>query len=195
MRGPYRPRNSEPPCEEGGQGGYYRNLYDLHRRVRSISLRHWSFQEQSVGDGGIEQVQELQLLFSGQKRRLERIAGELTPVFVGEAEVLLRYLVFPRQGCAEHSGIVGVERDHEAVVKILFYRMLCDRLAAACAQVAGNADFDGNLALGQLFQQIRILRCGQAVADAFGAEIDRSPDRFRASGLSGVRGETQTVVG
>src|SRR3981081_2491545 len=73
--------------------------------------------------------------------------------------------------------------------------MLGDGLAAAGAHIAGNADFDGNLALSQFFQQVGVLRGGQAMADAFGAKVDGSPDRFRARGLSGVGGEAKAVIG
>src|SRR6266852_4518912 len=90
----------------------------------------------SARDGGVEEIEELQLLFCRQKRCLEGIAGELTQVFVGEAEVLLGYVVFARQGCAEHGRIVGVERDHEAVIEILLDWML----AGGLARVGGKAE-------------------------------------------------------
>ena len=54
--------------------------------------------------------------------------------------------------------------------------MLGEVGAAAGPQIAGHADFNRNLALGQLFDQFLILRGGEAVADAFGLEVQCAPD-------------------
>jgi hypothetical protein len=49
------------------------------------------------------------------------------------------------------------------------------------AQVARQADLDRNLALRQLFNQIGIVKGSKAVTDALSAQIERSPDGFRAA--------------
>jgi uncharacterized protein (DUF169 family) len=64
--------------------------------------------------------------------------------------------------------------------------MIVEVGAKAGAQVAGEADFDRNLALGKLFDKIGIVESGEAVADAFGAQVERSPDGFRRAGLARV---------
>ena len=66
---------------------------------------------------------------------------------------------------------------------------------AAGAQVAGHANFNRNLALGQLLQQFRIFGGSEGVADAFGFEIERAPDGFRSGAFSGVDGEMKAVLG
>src|SRR5258708_26757019 len=72
--------------------------------------------------------------------------------------------------------------------------MLREFGAAARPQIAGDADFNRNLAFGQLFDQFRILRGSQAVADAFRFEIERAPDGFRSGVLARVSGEVKTVL-
>src|ERR1700674_697388 len=66
--------------------------------------------------------------------------------------------------------------------------------AAACPQIAGHADFNRKLALGQFFDQFRILRGSQAVTDAFRFEIQRAPDGFGPCTLARVRREMKTVL-
>ncbi len=116
-------------------------------------------------------------------------------MLVGESESILRELIFAGECCAEHGGIVAVERDHDAVIEIALYRMLVEIRAKAGAEVAGEADFHGNLALGQLFDQIWIVEGGERVADAFGTKIERSPYGFRRAILAGVSGEAHAVIG
>src|SRR5208282_764193 len=60
-------------------------------------------------------------------------------------------------------------------------------------QIAGHADFDRNLALGQLFDQFWIFLGSQAVADAFRLEIQRAPNRLRPSAFTGVRRQMKPV--
>ena len=71
--------------------------------------------------------------------------------------------------------------------------MLRELRAAARPQIAGHADFNRNLAFGQLFDQFRILRGGKAVADAFRFEVERAPDGFRSGVLARMSGEMKTV--
>ncbi len=73
--------------------------------------------------------------------------------------------------------------------------MLVEIGAEAGAEVAGEADFYRNLALGKLFDEIGIVEGGERVADAFGAKIERAPNGFRRAVLAGVRGQAHAVVG
>src|ERR1019366_3255960 len=93
------------------------------------------------------------------------------------------------------SWVVGVERDHDAVVEIVLRGMLGDGLTHSSAEVAGDAELDGDLALGELFDQVCVLGGGEAVAYALGAQVERSPDRFWRARLAGVRGQSQALVG
>src|SRR3981081_3106323 len=72
--------------------------------------------------------------------------------------------------------------------------MLREFGAAARPQIAGHTDFNRNLALGQLFDQFRILRGSKAVADAFRLEIQRAPDGFRPCAFTSVSREMKTVL-
>src|SRR6202167_5272334 len=116
-------------------------------------------------------------------------------MLVGESESLLRELVFAGQRGAEHRGIVAVERDHDAAVEITLCRMIVEIGTEAGAQVAGEADFDRALALGKLFHEIGIVEGGETVADALGAQVKRSPHRFRRARFTGVRRAGHAVGG
>src|SRR3981081_2866019 len=72
--------------------------------------------------------------------------------------------------------------------------MLREFGAAAGPQIAGHTDFNRNLALGQLFDQFRILRGSKDVADAFRFEIQRAPDGLRPCTLARVSSEVKTVL-
>ena len=73
--------------------------------------------------------------------------------------------------------------------------MLVEIGTEAGAQVAGEADFDRDLALGKLFDEIGIVKGGERMADALGAKIERAPYRFGRSVLAGVSCQTHAVVG
>ena len=55
--------------------------------------------------------------------------------------------VLVEQGGAEHGRVVGVEGDHEAEVEVGAQGVVVERGAAAGAEVGGDADLDGELAL------------------------------------------------
>ena len=112
-----------------------------------------------------------------------------------EAEFLLHQLVLTGKGGREHGGIVGVQRDHQTFVEIALDGMLGDRRAYAGLQIAGHANLDRNLPLGEFLDQVGILVRGQSVADALGTQVQRAPDRFRTGGLARVCGQTQPVFG
>ena len=115
-------------------------------------------------------------------------------MFSGEGELVLREGIFVFEIALEHGGIVRVKSDHEAGVKIFFYRMVGERGAAACPNVGRDADFDGDLALGEDAHQLAVADGGEAMANSLGSNIDGSPDAFGADGFSGVRGESESVV-
>ena len=79
----------------------------------------------------------------------------------------------------KHGRIVAVEGQHQALVEVAPHRMLRELGAATRPQIAGHADFNRNLSLGQLFDQFRILPGGKPVADAFRFEVQRAPDGLR----------------
>src|SRR5580700_6739340 len=73
--------------------------------------------------------------------------------------------------------------------------MVGDVGAEARAKVTGEANFDRHLTLCKLFYKVGIVEGGEAVADAFGSKVERSPDRFRRASFACVGGEAQAVVG
>src|SRR5580700_8519757 len=115
-------------------------------------------------------------------------------MFVGEGESVLSELVLAVQGGAEQCGVVGVERDHHALIEVAFGGMLGDGGADSGAHVAAEAELDGNLALREFIDQIGIVRGGDGVADTFGAQVERSPDGFGRAGFAGVGGGAEAVV-
>jgi hypothetical protein len=115
-------------------------------------------------------------------------------VLVGESEGVLRQLIFPRERCPEQRRIIRVQRYHHSLVEIVFDRMLGGRLANSCAQITGNANLNGNLAIRQLFDQISILRGGQTVADALRMKVERSPNGFRRARLPSMGRQAQAMV-
>src|ERR1700722_9512489 len=110
-------------------------------------------------------------------------------MLIGKSKCFLRELIFTRQSGAEQRWIVGVERDHHALVEIVPRGMFRYRRAHSGAEIAGDTQFHGNLALCEFFDQVWVLGGTEAVTNAFGAQVERSPNRFRRSGLSSVRGQ------
>ena len=70
--------------------------------------------------------------------------------------------------------------------------------AAAGAEVGGDVDLDGDLLLGEDLEELVVVLGGEAVADAFGADIESGPDGGGAvdgaAGLAGVGGEAEAGV-
>ncbi len=66
------------------------------------------------------------------------------------------------------------------MVEVALRGMLAEAGAKAGAQVAGEADFDGDLALGQFFNEVGIVEGSEAVTDALGTKIERAPNRILA---------------
>ena len=107
-------------------------------------------------------------------------------MFIAESERVLGKLEFARQGGGEQCRVVRIEGDHDALIEVVFRGMLGDGATHSGAKVAGNAELDRNLALGKFFDQVRILRGSEGVTDSLSAQVERSPDGFRRTGLSGV---------
>ncbi len=115
-------------------------------------------------------------------------------MLVGESEGILRELIFACEGCAEHGGVIAVQRDHYAMIEVALYGMLVETGAEAGAEVAGETDFHRDLALGKLFDEIWIVEGSKRVADALGAKIERAPYGFRRTILASVGGQAHAVV-
>src|SRR5260370_24616560 len=143
---------------------------------------------------GVKQIQKFNFLFRGQERSLKRIARQFSQVLIGEAERLLHQRVLLNKRCSKHGWIVGVEGQHQSLVEVAPHRMLRKLGAAARPQIAGHANFNRDLAFGQLFNQFRILRGSKAVADAFRFEVQRAPYGFRPGIFTRVRREMKTAL-
>src|ERR1019366_2799072 len=114
---------------------------------------------------------------------------------VREIEGPLYQLVLVDQRSAKHGGVVGIERQHKALIEIAADGVLREFGAASGAQVTGYADFDWDLAPGEFFHQFGILPGCQSVADALHSQIQSAPDRVRPGDFSGMGGEMKTVFG
>src|SRR5215469_4332982 len=150
----------------------------------------------TLGRGGqrVKQIQELQLFFRRQERRFEGIARQFAEMIVGEAERLLRQLVFAGKSRRDNRGIVAVQGNHETLIEVLADGVIGQSAAAPGTQVAGQADFHRDLAVSEFFDQFRILNRGESVTDAFGAQVERAPDGTRARGFSSMSRHVQTVI-
>src|SRR5437016_7240067 len=80
------------------------------------------------------------------------------------------------------------------MIKVIPHRMVGECGATTGAQVAGEADLDGNLSLRQFFDQFGILPGMQTVANTFGSQIQCAPNGIRAGGFAGVGSEVQAVL-
>src|SRR5436853_5548562 len=109
---------------------------------------------------GINFLQKFQLLFWPKKSCLEGIARQFMQVIIGEAELLLGELVFPAEESLKHLWIIGVEGNHQTVVKQCSKRMFFELRTDSRAQVAGQADIDGDLPFRKDGHQFRIVRKG-----------------------------------
>jgi len=103
---------------------------------------------------------------------------------MGEEELI-------REIGAEESGVVGVDRDEEAVIEVAAQRMDGKRGADASADVGGGVELDGDAAIFELREQRFVLNGGDGVADALGADGESFPDGLGAGGFAGVAGEAQ----
>src|SRR6266550_3899468 len=60
-------------------------------------------------------------------------------------------------------------------------------------QVARDTDLERNVLIAEMAQQGWVMRAGDAVADAFGADLEGLPHRFRSTRLAGVSGQPQAA--
>src|SRR5579871_326647 len=143
---------------------------------------------------GVEQAEQLQFLFRRQKRGLKRIPRNFAQMLIRETEIVLCQLIFAGECRAEQRRIVCIQRDHNSLIEIALNWMLSDRFADAGSQVAGQANLQRNLPVGKFFNEIGILPGSEAMADAFGVEIQRPPNRFRRRSLPSMSCEPQAIV-
>ena len=115
-------------------------------------------------------------------------------MLIGKTERLLGQLIFAAERGCEHRGIIGVERNHHALIEIIAHRVLGDGRTNSSAQVTGNANLHRNLPLGQRFHEFGILRRGKPVTDSFGGKIDCSPDRAGSGSLDRMRGKPESIL-
>ena len=115
-------------------------------------------------------------------------------MLVGKSEVFLGGFVFVFEIAVEKGWIVGVECDHEAGIEVAAEGVIFDERAAAGAQVGCDADFEGNLALGEEIHEFGIVDCGKGMAESLGADVDSAPDAFGSGGLAGMGGEAEASV-
>src|SRR5947209_2277441 len=106
-------------------------------------------------------------------------------MFVRKAERLLCQLVLTIERGFKNGRVVGIDRDHQSMIEVRTNRMIAGQAAAAGTKVAGDTDFDGNLALGKFLDQFGVLNGRQNVAKTLGTKVERAPDRFRARSFSG----------
>jgi len=99
--------------------------------------------------------------------------------------------IFVEEIGAEEGWVVGVEGDHEAFFEVAADRVVFKRWATAGAEVAGDVELEGDLALDEDFDEVGVLLRGEGVADALGADVDGGPDALRAGVLAGVAGEAE----
>ncbi len=80
-------------------------------------------------------------------------------------------LVLTAQSSAEHIGIVGIQRHQHSGIEELAQRMLLNRGTTACQHIAGDADFDGNLLLGEIGDECGVFASTQTVTNAIGVQV------------------------
>ena len=96
------------------------------------------------------------------------IYSHVSQLILTQPAIVLRIQIIFGERAITDERIIAVDRQHQALIEVAAHRMLRQFGAAARPQIAGNADFNRNLALGQFFDQFRIPRCGEPVPDAFG---------------------------
>lgn len=112
--------------------------------------------------------------------------------------------VFGEERSSEHGWVVGGKSDRYAAGDELRERMSSEaRLGGReefCkgtgAEIAGGADFEGDLARDEEIHQAFVVNGGDAMADALGAEnFDRVADILRTAHFAGVDDAMETFVG
>src|SRR5258708_27005123 len=111
-----------------------------------------------------------------------------------KSEQVLRDLIFVRERCVKHRGIVGIQRDQHATVEQPAHWMIFDSRQTPCPEIAADTDLDRDLALGEHFDEFRIARRTESMSQAFGANVQRGPDRLWSNALAGMGSEPQAIV-
>jgi hypothetical protein len=101
----------------------------------------------------------------GEEAGFDGVGGELAHLVEGELAELLDEDVFVEEVGAEHGWIVGVDGDHEAGVEVVGEGVFVEAGTAAGADVRGDVDLDGDLALGEDGEEFVVVLGGEAVAD------------------------------
>ena len=99
--------------------------------------------------------------------------------------------VFVEEIGAEEGWVVGVEGDHEAFVEVEADGVVVEGGATAGAEVAGDVEFEGDLALGEDVDEVAVVLRGESMADAFGSYVDGGPDAGGSGVFAGVAGEVE----
>ena len=111
--------------------------------------------------------------------------------------------VFLEKSGVEHGGVVGGKSYGNAVAEKFGKRMMHEfgmsgvqlDIEGVCAEVAGGADFQRDLTVGETVHECRAADSGDAVADAFSAEnVDSLVDLIGTAGFSGMREEMESVL-
>src|SRR5271154_3704900 len=139
-------------------------------------------------------AQELDLSFRGQEAGLYGIRCEFAEMFVREGELCLRQPVFIFQIAREHCRIVGVNGGHQPSVEVAANRVVGKAGAAPGVEIRRDADFDGNLTLGEHFHQLGVVDGCEPMTNAFGSDIEGAPDPLWAYGFTSMRGEAQASI-
>src|SRR5579859_5213926 len=95
----------------------------------------------------------------------------------------------------KHRGIVRVQCDQQAFIEHFTYRMLTQIGQTAGSNIACHANLYGNLAFCQDFHQIGVLNGTKPMPKPFSADVQRVPNRFRASAFAGVCRTMQSTFG
>jgi len=99
--------------------------------------------------------------------------------------------VFVEEIGSEEGWVVGVEGDHEAFFEVELDRMGVDGGTTTCAEIAGDVELEGDLALDEDLNEVWVFLRREGVADALGSDVDSRPDALRAGGFAGVAGEAE----
>ena len=109
----------------------------------------------------------------------------------GELEGAVGEEIFVEKVGSEEGWVVGVEGDHQALFEVAADGVGVEGGAAAGAEVAGDVELEGDLALGEDFEEVGVVLRGEGMADALGADVDGRPDALRTGVFAGVAGEAE----
>ena len=138
-----------------------------------------------------------------EKSVFEAGAGDASKLVQREAHIQGGGIFVYERG-VEHGGIVSGESDGNAMAEEFGKRVLRERgiggveldVESVGAEVAGRADFEGDVAFGEGVHEGGAANGGDAVANAFGVKyVNGVLDLLGAAGFSGVANEVEAVGG